>query len=144
VFQRDDEGFSLVEVLMAMFLLAMLALAVLPLIIGITKVSAQNEDAAAANSFASAQLADLRSGFPSTARTGNSCEVLLALDGRQETDPAGTGNVATLDVPLVTCPSNEAFYPDAVEVSVTVRDSSGVQLVTASSLILVTEQSSGS
>jgi prepilin-type N-terminal cleavage/methylation domain-containing protein len=36
VFQRDDEGFSLVEVLMAMFLLAMLALAVLPLIIGIT------------------------------------------------------------------------------------------------------------
>ena len=45
---QNDGGFSLVEVLIAMFLLAVLSLAVLPLIVGAATSSVVNRDIAAA------------------------------------------------------------------------------------------------
>ena len=138
MFQRDDRGFSLVEVVLAMFLLSVLALAILPLIIGATRLSVENEDLAAANSFASAQLAALREEFPTVPGAVNVCEDVLDYDGREELDPMGTGNTATFEVPTDTCPTD---YPHTIDVSVTVRDQNGRELVVASSLILLSKTS---
>jgi len=128
---RDDEGFSLVEVIIAMFLLGILALAVLPLIIGATRASVVNEDLAGATAFANAQLAEIRE----SARTG--CEELQAWDERVVPDLASADMTATIEV-SESCP---ATYPVALPVTVTVATPSSPSLVILSSLILVTSAS---
>ena len=59
-----EAGFSLVEMIVAMFLLAVLALAVLPLLIGATQAGAANQQVVAANALAAGQLAAMRNSFP--------------------------------------------------------------------------------
>ncbi|GEM_PF-2195295 len=128
---RDDEGLSLVEVLMAMFLLALLAIAVLPLMIGATRTSVVNEDLAGATAFANAQLAEIRE----SAVAG--CEELQDWDERRIDDPASTDVTAIVSI-LEECPST---YPAAVPVTVTVGTSATPELVVLSSLILVARAS---
>ncbi|RLK49700.1 type IV pilus modification PilV family protein [Microbacterium telephonicum] len=134
-----DDGFSLVEVIIAMFVLMVLALAVLPLMIGATRLSVDNKDLAAANAFASAQLAAIREDFPIGATATTSCAALqtrkIPLASAAE-DPAGTGMAATVDV-LDACPAAAADYPASIRVTVTVRDRSSDVLVTLPTRIRV-------
>lgn len=118
--ERREDGFSVVEVVIAMFLLAVLALAVLPLVIGATRVSVSNRDLVGATAFANAQLAPIRAAFPNDPVSPTTCSSLRSRAATDVTDPAGTGLEA--DIVVGTCP---ATYPGTVSVTVTVRDSAG-------------------
>lgn len=132
MFRSEDDGFSLVEVIMAMFLLAVLALTVLPLIIGATRVSVSNRDLVAATTFANAQLAPVKAAFPNDPTTPTSCAALRAAHAATAVpDPAGTG--LTADVTIGTCP---AAYPGTVTVTVRVIDD-GTTIVTLPTRIMV-------
>ncbi len=113
-----DDGFSLVEVLIAMFLLAVLALAVLPLLIGAMRTSVTNRDHVAATAFATAQLAALRADFPLEDAT-TSCADLAARSGTVIVDPAGSGMTAALLL-AVPCPGT---YPASLPLTITVAQS---------------------
>lgn len=129
---RRDDGFSLVEVILAMFLLMVLALAVLPLVIGATRVSVENRDLVAANAFANARLAPIKADFPNDPSTPTSCAALAAAYDRDDVpDPAGTGLLA--DVEIGACP---AAYPGTVTVVVTISDATGT-LVSIPTRIMV-------
>ena len=67
----SDEGFGLVEVVVAMLLFAVIAMAILPLAVQATTLSAGNRDRVAANALASSELAAMRARFPDEA--ANSC-----------------------------------------------------------------------
>lgn len=131
---NDNEGFSLVEVIIAMFLLMVLALAVLPLMVGATRVSVANSDLVGANTFANAQLAPIKSAFPNDPATPTSCATLRSRVATDVPDPAGTGLLA--DITVGTCP---ASYPGVVLVTVTVDDPArpGQTLVRLPTRILV-------
>ena len=115
---RESEGFSIVEVIIAMFLLMVLALAVLPLIVGATTVSVSNRDLVAATTFANGQLASITADFPNDPATPTSCASLQGRAGSDILDTAGTG--LTADVSVGSCP---AAYPGVVLVTVVVEDS---------------------
>jgi prepilin-type N-terminal cleavage/methylation domain-containing protein len=118
--ERREDGFSVVEVIIAMFLLAVLALAVLPLVIGATQVSVSNRDLVGATAFANAQLAPIRAAFPNDPVSPTTCSSLRSRAATDVTDPAGTGLEA--DIVVGTCP---ATSPGTGSVTVTVRDSTG-------------------
>lgn len=118
--ERGEDGFSVVEVVIAMFLLAVLALAVLPLVIGATRVSVSNRDLVGATAFANAQLAPIRAAFPNDPTSPTTCSSLRSRATTEVADPAGTGLEA--DIVVGSCP---AAYPGTVLVTITVRDSAG-------------------
>jgi prepilin-type N-terminal cleavage/methylation domain-containing protein len=111
----SDEGFGLVEVVVAMLLFAVIAMAILPLAIQATRLSAGNRDAVSANSFASSELAAVRAQFADEA--ANSCDAVRDAARTGFADPANTGLVA--DIVVAACPS---AYPAALTVTVDVRD----------------------
>lgn len=133
MFQRADDGFSLVEVLMAMFLLTMLALAVLPLLIGATQLSVANRDLSAATAFANAQLAPIKTDFPLEATTAKTCGTLR---GFADSDIVGPDGIIA-DIVVNACPTGIAAYPTTVPVTVTVVDERGDNLVTLTTRIPV-------
>lgn len=98
-----------------MFLLAVLALAVLPLMIGVAQSSATNGTLASANTFANAQLAPVRAAYPTTAAAPSCAAARSALPRTGVADPAGTGLSA--DTTVGTCP---AQYPGTLTVTVRV------------------------
>jgi type II secretory pathway pseudopilin PulG len=116
--RASDEGAGLLEVVISMLLFAVLAMAILPLALHAIRLSEGNRDAVAANSFASGQLADIRSRFPDAA--ANSCEALQQAAQTAVPDPAPTGLAA--DVSVAACP---ATFPAAITVTVAVRDPEG-------------------
>lgn len=61
----DDAGFSMVEIVIAMLLFALLSVAVIPLIMTITVLTVQNRDSETARSAVSADIAALRERYPS-------------------------------------------------------------------------------
>jgi Tfp pilus assembly protein PilV len=75
---RDDDGVGLIEIVVAMLLLAVLALGVLPLIIQATTASVVNRDLVAANNVATAELAPIRAAFPNDPAQTKTCAALLA------------------------------------------------------------------
>jgi prepilin-type N-terminal cleavage/methylation domain-containing protein len=115
--ESDDTGFSLVEVVIAMFLFLVIATALLPLTVSAVTLSAGNRDLTAANSLASSRLADLRGTFPDGSPT-NSCAAVRATTNTDQADPASTGLVS--DLAIGTCPTT---YPGTVVATVTVRES---------------------
>ena len=58
-----ESGFSLIEIVVAMLVLALMAIGVLPLIIGTVQTGVSNRSQVAATTFANAQLAELRAAF---------------------------------------------------------------------------------
>jgi len=133
VFQRADDGFSLVEVLIAMFLLSMIAIAVLPLLIGATRLSVANKDLATATAFANAQLAPLKAAFPAEPSAPTSCAALRAMAA---TDVAGPQGISA-DISVNACPAASGGYPASVPVAVSVSDAQGVERITLRTRIMV-------
>lgn len=124
-----DEGFSLVELIIAIFVLAILSLAVLPLLIGAASASTVNRDHVKATSFANEQIANLRAGFPLD--SASSCAALTHKEASAAAPiagPAGSGMKATIDVS--TCPTGAANYPASITVTVTVFDAAGDEVTT--------------
>jgi type II secretory pathway pseudopilin PulG len=128
---RMDEGFSLVEVVVAMFLFMIVALAVLPLTVRVVSTSTDNRDLTAANSFAAARLAELRDQFGDEAAS-SSCAAVRARAHTGQSDPAGSGLASDLSVS--SCP---AQYPGTVQVTAVVK-ADGTTIVTMPTRILVT------
>lgn len=127
----DQAGVSLVEIVVAMFLLAVMSVAVLPLMAGAVQASATNRDLVAANSLANAQLATLQTTFPTSAE--NSCTAVAAEAASGIADPSGSG--ATASIAVGTCPSS---YPGTVTVRVQAfRPGSAKAALTLDTAILV-------
>lgn len=129
----DDDGFSLAEVIIAMFLLAVLSLAVLPLIIRASGLSTSNQDTVSAIAVANAHISELRAQFPNDPATTETCEDLeVAVEARRSA-PAPAG--ATVTFGAIDCEELAGAEPVRVDVVVeSVRASSRVEL---STLVLV-------
>jgi len=131
-----DAGFSLVEAVLAMVLLALMTLGVMPLMIGATQASSGNTDLVAANELANQRLAAIRAQFPDTAE--NSCTLLAASAVTGAAGPAGSDIV--VDVSIDDCPAAAADYPAAVRVTASVRETAAADtpIATVPTEILVT------
>ncbi len=131
MFQRTDDGLSLVEVLIAMFLLAVLSLAVLPLLIGAVRLSVDNRDSVETTALADAHLAALRAQFPVQPTTDTTCAQLRAAATQLvDSDPSTLPNIVipagySRSVTVDACPTGAAAGKPAailVTVRVTARD----------------------
>lgn len=110
---RDDAGFSMVEIVVAMLLFALLSVAVIPLIIGITVLTANNRDIEDARASVASDIAQLREQYPSDP-AASSAALCSALDtyGFSPT-PSDIGNGLTVKRTADACPST---FPGAVAV----------------------------
>lgn len=128
---RSNDGFSLVEVVIALFLFGVISLAVLPLLIGGITLTAANRDVVAATTLANDRLAQLRQQFPTSAGSLRTCDELLSAVAAVDPDDARNPDftvtaVAAPDASeLQACPVAATAYPRAVRVTVNVRDGSG-------------------
>lgn len=131
MFPRTEDGFSLVEVLIAMFLFAVISLAVLPLLISGISLSTVNRDVVAATAVANDRIAQLRDDFPTSATTVKTCDQLVAAVAALSQDDANNPNLELTAVALPdvdagsVCPIGATNYPRSVRVLVTVTDSDG-------------------
>lgn len=131
---HKSEGFSLLELVIAMLLFAVIAVAILPLAVQAATLSAVNRDNVEANAFASGQLSIVRTDFPDTA--DNSCAAVQSKSAAGIVDPAQTGLKADITVSDV-CPA----FPGVLTVTVHVNeaDEPGADpVVTMRSQIVVT------
>jgi prepilin-type N-terminal cleavage/methylation domain-containing protein len=119
-----DTGFSIVEVIIAMFLLAVIALAILPMLIqGVRSSSHESVTATATRDVY---------GYVEKARQNATCTGLTSLSGAHPyTDTAGR----TLFTTTVTVPS--CTITTAVRITVTATSPSGAQLADADALVFV-------
>lgn len=128
---HSDDGLSLVEVIVAMFLLAVLSLAVLPLLIAGVSLSVDNGETVAATAVANDRIALLRDEFPTSPDSARTCTALVdaiaAADTGDPNNPDLTiSTVAAPDDPGdPVCPASASAYPRSVLVTVTVIDGSG-------------------
>ncbi|MGC4152794.1 MAG: hypothetical protein QM628_06910 [Propionicimonas sp.] len=122
---------SLIEILIAMLLLALMAVAVIPLLIVPVKASLSNRATVAATTFANATLESLRAEFPLDEES--SCMAVRAKENPSLSDPAGTGLKASVSAGA--CPTT---LPDTVTVTVEVADPGTGPLVTLATEIMVT------
>ena len=138
-----ERGMSLIEVIIAMSLLALMAIGVLPLILGSVHTSASNRSLVAATTFANAQLAELRAAFSNDSL--RSCSELVDSTKPNPTapylragfpDPAGTGLTADRAAPDSPCGA-EAYHTVTIPVTVHPAGDPGRGLVTLTSEILV-------
>ena len=125
----DDEGFGLVEIVVSMFMLALLAMAFLPLLVQGLKQSSANATLATATQLVNErlQLAQAK---------GPNCTAVTSVAGSRElTDPRGV--IIRVTTTVGACPASTGT-PATVPISVTaVRADTGVTLTTAKSLVFV-------
>lgn len=129
---RDDDGFSLVEVVIAMFLFAVLALAILPLMTGLSQRSAENRTTLSATAFARQELSKIQADYPATpGNAGTSCAALRTLQTRPAVVDPASGFAARVTVDA--CPST---FPASVPLRVVVARG-GSDLVTVATRVRV-------
>lgn len=107
-----EAGFSLIEVVVAMFVLALMSIGLLPMILGSIQASHLNQELVSANSFANGQLDDARR----LAAVTSTCSALTNWKATVASNPAEHGFVAVAGVG--TCPT---AFPSTVTVSVAVH-----------------------
>jgi prepilin-type N-terminal cleavage/methylation domain-containing protein len=137
-FCDGQAGVSLVEIVVAMFILAIMSVAILPLTIGAVQASAMNRDLLAADTLANTQLATLQNDFPETS-PGNSCALVLARKASNIPDPSGSTVTGSITFTPAECPSTLTSYPITLRVTVqSFRASNPTRaVVTIDSAILV-------
>lgn len=128
--QSDDSGFSLIEVMVAMLLLAILALAIVPAFVGQMRATSTNTTIATASQLAGQQIDDAQS-------RASTCAALTAFQSETVApvvDARGVALQATRTVSLP-CP---AVYPATIKVVVTVTASgSSTVIASVTSLVLL-------
>jgi prepilin-type N-terminal cleavage/methylation domain-containing protein len=134
--RRDmgDEGFTLIEIVVSMFILAVLAVALLPLLINGVNQSAQSAAVASATQLVNAQLADARN-------AGASCSAISsAMQPTVGTAAAYRGVPLKLTYSVGACPATPTTTsPGTISVTATVtRTDTNATLATATTLIYVT------
>jgi len=132
--QQDERGIGLVDVLVAMMLLAILAVSIVPAIALDMRISSNNVDYATASQIVDRELDKAQVDVPKT------CAALQSLIGdvigNSEPDPRGT--ILTIKRTLGSCP---AVYPGVVNYTVTVSNQSGASLSSATATIQLTSAS---
>ena len=116
-----------------MLVLALLSMAVLPLMIGGVRLSAENQSLVAATSFGNSQLAEVRAAFSNDAP--RACSALAGYARTNFPDPAGTGLVATRRA-TTTCGA-DLFSTMTFEVTVAQASNPAKPLVRLTTQILV-------
>lgn len=136
---KDDQGFSLIEIIVAMFVLAGLAVAMAPALIAGIKMSAQNAVVASATHQLTTQM-DLAK------QQSQTCQAMTLWAGQSVANIAGgqvtNGNSVQLATTksLGTCPAATPTtnYPTTVPLTVTItRTDTNAVVVSATSLIYV-------
>ncbi|KQV26100.1 prepilin-type N-terminal cleavage/methylation domain-containing protein [Yonghaparkia sp. Root332] len=127
----DDAGFGLVEIVISMFLLALLAVAFLPLLVDSLRTTVRNATTATATQLVSEQL-------DAVSLLSRTCAALAAFEGATVptvTDERGTIYTATRNA--ATCPSSG--YPLSVAVTVSVSADSQPGLIVESTTTVIIE-----
>jgi type II secretory pathway pseudopilin PulG len=93
---RNDDGVGLIEIVVAMLLLAVLAIGVLPLLLQATTASVVNRDLVAANNLASAELAPIRADFPNSPTNAKTCADLAPYAHAKASGPSGFSTERTI------------------------------------------------
>jgi Tfp pilus assembly protein PilV len=93
---RDDDGVGLIEIVVAMLLLAVLAIGVLPLLLQATTASVVNRDLVAANNAATAELAPIRAEFPNSPTNAKTCADLAPYAHAKATSSSGFDTERTI------------------------------------------------
>ena len=123
--KANDDGIGLVEIVVSMFLFALMAVAFLPAIIRGYESTRINTTLSTATQLLSGQLEVLRTA------SGQACSSLLIFDATPVTDDRG---VALHPTRTVTCPST---YPGTARVVVGMADAANVPVETATTLVVV-------
>lgn len=127
-----DEGMGLIEVMVAMLLLAIIALSLLPLLVNGLQLAVANTTLASATQLANDRIRVAQAASPDCS------DVVDAVDGIFDTsDKRGVPLRATTTVVGV-CPAPE--HADTLRVTTVVtRTDTGEELASATTLVLVTE-----
>ncbi|MCA0250944.1 MAG: type II secretion system GspH family protein [Actinobacteria bacterium] len=129
-----DSGFSLIEVIIAMFVLALMAMGLIPLMIGAMQSSVTNRAMAAASAFATAQIAEVQSAFGND--SPRLCSELASYEhDALPDDPTHPTLLATREA-LDSCGTDE-YSTVTVRVSVASADEAARDLVTLTTKVLV-------
>jgi prepilin-type N-terminal cleavage/methylation domain-containing protein len=127
---RDEAGFSLVEIVVSMFILAVLSLSLLPLLVQGVKLAAVNSTQASANRVVYDRIEQ--------ARATESCAAVLSQTGSTTTslDSRGNSFVITGTAGVSACPT---AYPAVIKLTVSVAKATqpAKSLASASTLVLV-------
>ncbi len=122
---RNDAGFSMVEIVVAMLLFALLSVAVIPLILGITSLTAKNRDLEAARDAVAADIAQLREDYPTDPglTTAKNCSVINNAAFADAHGDIGGG----LEITRTTdaCPADASKFPASLGVRYEVRPAGG-------------------
>lgn len=123
--KANDDGIGLVEIVVAMFLFALMAVAFLPALIRGYEATRMNTTLSTATQLLSGQLESLH------ASSGLACSSLSVFDATPVTDDRG---VALHPTRAVTCPTS---YPGTARVVVGMADDANVPVTTATTLVVV-------
>jgi len=142
--QPDDAGFGLIEIVVSMFLLAIIAIAFIPVLIQSLRTTARNAVIAAATQVVSSNIEDARSRGPLCSNVADFAND-PSLDSM--TIPAGHGVSLRVfrsprDEPehrddTMTCPSDPGAYPTAISFTVTVTSTTDTNTVLAKATTLI-------
>lgn len=132
---REDEGFGLVEIVVALFMLAILSIAFLPLLIQGLQLSADNATRATATQILHDRLEAVRT------QSVKCDELRTAIHGTATSatvDPRGIS--FQVKTTVAACPTAASAYPTTVSVVVEVRrmdDLTATPLASATTLVFV-------
>jgi len=122
----NDRGFGVIEVVVAMFLLALIAVAIVPILVQGLRLSVQNAVLATSNQLANQQIEQVR-GL-------SACSALTPTTTTTTTQGVSLKAIRTIGT---ACPATG--YPVTIKVSVTVsRTDSNAVVTNASTLVFVT------
>jgi type II secretory pathway pseudopilin PulG len=131
--QQGDAGFGMIEIVVSMFMLALLAIAALPLLITSLQSMQRNAVLAAATQLAADGLARAENVGLTTCAAIEPLETAFPAFAHATASATSYGLTVTFDQ-LTACPADPVDYPTTVPVTVTVSGSAGV-IASASQLV---------
>ena len=130
----SEDGLTLIEIVVAMFILALLSVAFLPLLVQGVKKSAQTATIATATQLANARMDSERA----QAQAGTNCTSLANPADLSTTDSRGIPLLVSSPSVTATCPASSTAYPTTVSFRVTVvRTDTGATVVQADTRLYV-------
>ncbi len=123
---EGDAGIGLVEILIAMMILAIIAIAILPVLMQGLQLSASNATFASATAIVNGQLED--------ARSKETCAGITPI---YATDTDARGVVLKIVRTVGACPAAAASYPASIPVTVTVTRADTGLIISARSSVYV-------
>jgi type II secretory pathway pseudopilin PulG len=131
---HQETGIGLIEVVVAMFLLALLALSFVPVLIQGMRTTASNAVMATATQLVSSTIGDARA-------SGPLCSGVAAFandpNAASATTSAGHGVTLETSRSSVTCPTGASDYPTTVSFSVTVTSTADPSIILAKATTLI-------